>query len=208
MTGAAPYSEMKRKMEHIAPLGFAFTLTIFPKWLVFVLAVTAIVYGLFISKRVVKGTLRDAELEKGFSLGKAAYGIMVLILLIIFHQRMQVLAGAWAIMALGDGSASIFGTLWGGKKLPWNREKSWMGLFGFALIGTLACAALLIYTHSTGDVGVTIDAAFAAFTINRIIFVALIATLICAVVETLPQPIDDNIIIPALAALLLHFFTG
>ncbi|MCZ7586926.1 MAG: hypothetical protein M5R36_28250 [Deltaproteobacteria bacterium] len=139
---AVPYSEMKRKVEHIAPLGFAFTLTIFPKWLVFTLSVTSIVYGIFISKRVVKGTLRQGELDRGFSLGKAAYGIMILLLLILFHHRMHVVAGAWALLALGDGSASIFGTLYGGTKLPWNDEKSPAGLIGFVVVGTLACFLL------------------------------------------------------------------
>ncbi len=208
MTDVAPYSEMKRKMEHIAPFGFAFTLTIFPKWLVFILSIVAIIYGLFISKRVVKGTLRDSELQKGFSLGKAAYGIMVLILLLFFHHRMHVVAGAWALMALGDGSASIFGTLWGRNKLPWNKDKSWMGLLGFSLVGSLACAGMLLYTQYTGDVGSTIDVAFAAFSFDRIVLVALMTTLICAAFETLPLPVDDNISIPALAGILLSIFTG
>ncbi|MBZ0271115.1 hypothetical protein K8I61_03705 [bacterium] len=204
---ASPYSEMKRKAEHIAPLGFAFTLTIFPKWLVFTLSVTAIVYGVFLSKRVVTGTLRNKELARGFSVGKTAYGVMILMLLAIFHTRMHIVAGAWAILALGDGSASIFGTKIRSAKLPWNPEKSFAGLVGFVLVGTLACFGLLVYTQATGDVGVTIDAAFAAMSAGGIFLTALIATSICAAAETLPQPIDDNILVPGLAALLLHFLT-
>lgn len=203
----ASYSEMKRKVEHIAPLGFAFTLTIFPKWLVFTLSVTAIVYGIFVSKRVVKGTLREAELARGFSIGKAAYGIMILILLLLFHERMHVVAGAWAILALGDGSASIFGTRFGGEKLPWNRDKSWAGLAGFLGVGTLACFGLLAYTQSTGDVGTTIDAAFAAYSAGQLLMIAAIANGVCAVFETLRLPIDDNILVPGLAGALLHLLT-
>lgn len=202
MSGAS-YSEMKRKVEHIAPLGFAFTLTIFPKWLVFTLSVTAIVYGVFVSKRVVKGTLREAELARGYSIGKAAYGIMILLLLILFHHRMQVVAGAWAILALGDGSASIFGTKYGRTKLPWNPDKSWAGLFGFLGVGTVACFILLLYTQATGDVNVTIDGTFAAFSIGQLFLVAAVANGFCAVMETVKIPIDDNILVPGLAAAAL-----
>jgi dolichol kinase len=207
MNTPAPYSEMKRKAEHIAPLGFAFTLTIFPKWLVFALSITAIVYGVFISKRVVKGTLREAEQARGYSIGKTAYGIMVLILLVLFHTRMYVVAGAWAIMALGDGSASIFGTRWGRKKLPWNSEKSWAGLFGFLIVGTTACAFLLWYIQSTGDVGTTIDGVFAAFSAADLVGIAIAATVLCALAETLKIPLDDNILVPGLAGMLLFLIT-
>jgi dolichol kinase len=207
MSDAVPYSEMKRKVEHIAPVGFAFTLTIFPKWLVFALSISAIIYGMFVSKRVVKGTLREAELSRGFSIGKSAYGIMIFLLLILFNHRMHVVAGAWAILALGDGSASIFGSKFGSKKLAWNKDKSYAGLIAFIVVGTAACALLLLFTHATGDAGLTIDGVFAAYSTQKIILVAAATATICAVAETIRQPIDDNILVPGLAGLLLHILT-
>ncbi len=203
----AAYSEWKRKAEHILPLGFAFTLTIFPKWLVFTLSVIAIIYGVFVSKRVVKGTLREGEIERGFSLGKTAYGVMIFLLLFIFHNRMQVVAGAWALLALGDGSATIAGTYLGRRKLPWNAKKSWAGLLAFLVVGTLACALLLLYTQATGISGHTISADFAAFSAGRIWTVAYGTTIVCALAETIDQPLDDNILIPALSGLLLYCMT-
>ncbi len=208
MRDAATYSETKRKIEHIVPLGFAFTLTIFPKWLVFTLSVTAVVYGIFLSRLLVKGTWRDEEMRKGFSTGKAAYGIMVLILLLIFHKKMQIAAGAWAVMALGDGAASIIGIRYGKTKLPWNKDKSWMGMLAFTLAGFAACAGLLYYTQATGDASTTIGSAFALLSAKRLMAMALITSAVCAAVESLPLPVNDNISIPALAGLLLYLLGG
>lgn len=207
MSDLKPYSELKRKAEHIIPLGFAFTLTVFPKWLVFTLAITAILYGLFLSRRLVKGTLREAERTRGFSLGKTAYGVMILILLLIFHNNMQVVAGAWALLALGDGAATLFGTLMDSPRLPWNAAKSWAGLFGFLLIGVPACVGLLWYTQTTGQVGQTINAAFANFSFRQVAAIGLGVTIVCAVAESIDQPLDDNILIPALAGGLLFPLT-
>ena len=201
------YSEMKRKVEHIAPLAFAFTLTIFPKPIVFLLSILAIVYGLFLSKRVVKGTLREAEVARGFSIGKSAYGIMVLLLLILFHHRMYVVAGAWAIMALGDGSASIFGTKWGSKKLPWNKDKSWAGLIAFIVVGTIACTFFLWYIQATGVIGKTINAGFSADSFRELFRIGAITALICAIAETIRQPIDDNILVPGLAGAIIYILS-
>jgi uncharacterized protein (TIGR00297 family) len=66
----------------------------------------------------------------------------VLLLVIVFRGRyLPIAASIWAMMAFGDPAASIFGRLWGGPTLPWNRQKTWIGLaanwaFGFA--GSLA----------------------------------------------------------------------
>jgi dolichol kinase len=203
----AGYSEMKRKVEHITPLAFAFTLTIFPKGLIFVLAILSIIYGLFVSKRVVKGTLREHEITKGFSLGKAAYGIMIFLLLVMFNRRMYVVAGAWALLALGDGSASIFGSMYGTRKLPWNKDKSWAGLIAFLVVGTLACTFFLWYIQATGDVGRTMDNAFVNLDLGMLFTIGALTAFACAVAETIRQPIDDNILVPGLAAVLISLLS-
>jgi dolichol kinase len=201
------YSEMKRKAEHIAPLAFAFLLTIIPKGTVFLLSILSIIYGLFVSKRVVKGTLREHELSKGFSLGKAAYGIMIFLLLVLFNRRMYIVAGAWALLALGDGSASIFGTKYGTRKLPWNKDKSWAGLAAFVIVGALACTFFLWYIQATGVVGRTIDAGFADHGFGTLFKIGALTALICAAAESIRQPIDDNILVPGLAAVLINLLS-
>ncbi|MCB1152721.1 MAG: hypothetical protein H6684_08840 [Deltaproteobacteria bacterium] len=206
----APYSEVRRKIEHIAPLGFAFTLTIWPKWLVFTLAIIAALYGIFSVKLTKNPSVREAELARGYSVGKAAYGVMVLILLCLFHRHMEIVAGAWATLALGDGMASIFGRRFGDGKLPWNNVKSWAGFGAFVGIGSLACFGLLLYTQATGNATppgeITISPAFAAFSTARLAAAAFGAVLLAAVAESWPQRIDDNILVPAVSGLALAVF--
>jgi len=141
------YSEQRRKLEHVAPIAFAFLLKYLPIWLAVVLAVISVIYGVVGSRLLVKGTMRPDEQARGYSLGKIAYGAMVLLLILIFHarQNMWIVAGAWAIMAFGDAAANLAGVAWGKRKLPWNRDKSWAGSAAFVICGVLGCALLIAW---------------------------------------------------------------
>ena len=134
----------------MAPLGFVFSLTLFPLWLIFVLAILAVVYGLALSRHLSQRTFRPEERQRGYSMGKIAYAISVFFLLVFFHKRMHIVAGAWSIMALGDASATLIGMMWGRFLLPWNKNKSWAGLFAFFLAGTAGSFLLMWYTVATG----------------------------------------------------------
>ena len=63
----------------------------------------------------------------------------VLITLLAFPDRPECGFAVLAILAFGDGSATLFGTLCAGTRwhrpLPWNRAKSWAGLLAFLLVG-------------------------------------------------------------------------
>lgn len=182
------------------PLGFAFTLTIFPLWGVFALSILAIFYGVFLSGKISANTFRPEEKSRGYSTGKIMYGASVFILLVLFHRQMHVVAGAWAIMAVGDASATVFGKKLGGPKLPWNREKTVFGSLSFIIFGTVACFFLMWYTTRTGN-----DQEPAG--LLAIGLISFIAGLFGSVVESLRIPLDDNFTVPMTAGIVIYLMT-
>lgn len=82
---------------------------------------------------------------------------------------------AIAILTLGDGTARFVGKKWGTHAIPYNRVKK--------IEGTIA------------GIGV---ASFASFIFTSP-FDAVIVSLICMLIETVPLPINDNIVIPLTA---------
>ena len=87
--------------------------------------------------------------------------------------------GAIAIFALGDSTASLFGGMISRKPLPFNKGKTLEGsLFGFffAFLG-------------------------GAFFVSPVL--ALIAAAVAMAIESLPSPVNDNILIPLGAGLAL-----
>ena len=54
---------------------------------------------------------------------------MVLLLILVFGDTdLPLVAAVWAMMAFGDPAAAIAGRTVGGPALPWNRDKTWVGL--------------------------------------------------------------------------------
>ncbi|MBI4481508.1 MAG: DUF92 domain-containing protein [Acidobacteria bacterium] len=171
--------ETRRQLEHIAPVGFAFTLRYLTLPEAFLGCAFAVAYGLFISGR---STLRPDEARKGYSVGKLSYALGVLLLLLFFHSSLAVVAGVWGILALGDGLSTLVGRRFGRARLPWNREKSWAGSAAFFLAGTAAAAVLIAWT----DPIISWRAALA---------LAAATSLVCALIESLPFGLNDNILI-------------
>lgn len=104
-----------------------------------------------------------------------AFGI--LLTLLIFPVPTS--SAAIAIFAFGDSSASIFGKICGKRALPFNKGKTLEGL----VIGTF-------FSFLAG-----------IFFINP--FEAFVAAAVAMLVECLPLPISDNLVIPLTAAVTL-----
>ena len=72
--------------------------------------------------------------------GIVLYPISVLALIGLYRNHLHIAAAAWAIMALGDGMATVVGEALRGSALPWNRQKTWPGFISFAVeIGRASC---------------------------------------------------------------------
>jgi len=82
------------------------------------------------------------------------------------------------ILALGDGLATIAGTNYGRHRLPWNKNKTWEGTMGFA------CGAIC---------------AWLIMPIPETILIAVLA----AIIESLPLKVNDNIILPTVAVIVI-----
>ena len=114
---------------------------------------------------------------KGFVISPIFFAAGIIISLTLFPTPINY--ASIMVLTLGDGSASILGQLLGSRPLPFNKAKSLEGtIFGFisALIGSL------LFLNPIG---------------------AIIAAAAGMIAESLPSPIDDNILIPIASGLAL-----
>ncbi len=176
-------NEPLRKTLHIAFGLFAFSLKWLPWWAAAAVCVVAILGNwLFLHRVVGPGVARH---ERGFDEGIVLYPIAVLLLILVFRDRLVFAAIAWLLLAFGDGVATLAGKAMPIATLPWNRGKSWGGLLAFLAAGSgggLAVAYWMDY---------------------RAPFVVLLAALAAAVTESLDLGVDDNVTVPAAAAVAL-----
>jgi uncharacterized protein (TIGR00297 family) len=97
--------------------------------------------------------------------------------------------------------ASLVGQAAGGPRLPWNDRKSWIGFGSFVVFGTVAAAFLATWaSRSALDPG--------ALHWPRTVGVAFALALACALVESLPTTLDDNVTVPLAVALVLPLFAA
>lgn len=115
--------------------------------------------------------------------GIVLYPISVLALILFYGNSMHIVAATWAIMALGDGMASVCGETLRGPALPWNREKTWLGFCGFILAGTAGAFVLTHWTNPT-------------IPVERALLVSAATAVVGALVESVPIRLDDNLTVP------------
>lgn len=186
-------AELARKLVHMGVGLIAFALRYLGPFWGAVCAAVAVGFNLLLLPRIGGRKLwRQAEHEAGASLGILLYPLAVLLLILVFYQRLEVAAAAWGILAFGDGMASVVGMALGRRKLPWNPGKSWAGSLAYVLFGTAAAATLLIWTTPDHhyELGFTLAVCFAT-------------ALLAAALESLPQGLDDNLGVPLVAGLFL-----
>ncbi len=117
-----------------------------------------------------------------------AYAVVVLATLWLFPGREEIGMMTLAILAFGDGSATLLGLKFGERKLPWNGCKSWVGLWAFVAMGTLA-GALMFW----GEFRPGVDFRLA-------LGVSFLASLTAGLVESFPSLRNDNLRVGIAAA--------
>jgi uncharacterized protein (TIGR00297 family) len=191
------FSEGWRKSVHVLMGGFALLLRYLPWWAAVLLAAAAVVSNATWIPRLGGGALmRENEKESLLRSGVWLYSFSILMLLLIFPHHLEIVAGAWGILALGDGLATLAGKGIGGPPLPWNSRKTWVGSAVFFGGGTLGGAAFWWWVASSTR------AASPSF--RRILLISACAALGCAIVESLSLKLNDNLSVPFLAAGLLY----
>lgn len=110
-----------------------------------------------------------------------SYSFSVLAALAIAPLHPEYCLIVLAILAFGDGSATLGGKLIGGPRLLWNRDKTWAGLLSFWICGTLV--ATLAYWGEVRPQPPLLSA----------VAVAAIVTAAAALAESLPLKVNDNL---------------
>lgn len=175
-------------------LGFAFSLRYLSPFQALLCAFGACAFNLWCLPHAGNGRILRQSEKSPLRSGPFYYSFSVLILILIFFRSLHIVAAAWAVMALGDGTASLSGKLSQGFPIPWNPQKSILGSMRFVVFGTLGAVSLLLWTLRASPQ--------AQFSLAEVITVCLGVTICCAVIESLPWKLDDNFTVPLAAGVL------
>jgi len=144
-------SELPRKLVHVGMGAFALLLRWLTPWQAVFMAVAALILNSFFIHRITRGALlRPEERDSRFSRGVVLYPAILLLIFLIFRSRLELAAGIWALLAVGDGMAALSGLTLRGPALPWNSKKTWPGLAAFVVFGTATCAWVIRWTQRVG----------------------------------------------------------
>jgi uncharacterized protein (TIGR00297 family) len=189
------FSETPRQLLHMAMGAFALLLRVLTWWQAALCAVTALIFNAVVLPRLGGRRFhRPADDARGFPLGILLYPLAVLLLILVFPRRLDIAAAAWGILAAGDGMATLVGRGSRGGKLPWNADKSWGGTSAFVVAGGAAGVFLAWWTRPA-----IVPAPSLAF----VVCAPLAGAIVAALVETLHVRLDDNLSVPAAAALVI-----
>jgi uncharacterized protein (TIGR00297 family) len=189
------HSESRRQALHVTMASFALLLRVLAWWQAALCAVAAFLFNLFVLPRIGGAALnRPGDAARGYPLGILFYPLSVLLLILAFPRRLDIVAAAWAILAFGDGAATIVGTRMKSLPLPWNPEKTVAGSVAFVVAGAAAGVALCWWTRPAVSPLPTLWFALGA---------PVVAAVAAAGVESMRIRLDDNISVPIGAAIVL-----
>lgn len=185
--------ELLRKLVHVGSGFLALLLCVLSWKQALLLALGAFVFNLLVLPRIGGRSMhREHEKARGWAFGILVYPLSVGVLIVVFRDRLELAAAGWALMAFGDGMASVVGSLAGRHRLPWNPRKSWEGIAAFVVFGV--------------GIGLPIAALVAAGQ-SRILGSAwplavglVVAAVVTALAESVDSGVDDNIVVPLLGA--------
>jgi len=216
------HAEDARQWVHVGSGLFALLLRFLTPWQASGLAAFALAFNVIALPRIGGRRLyRPVDEARGFPLGILLYPLSVLLLTLIFPSHPDITAGAWGILAFGDGAATLVGrrvsrltgelaenaekkdlsavfarsaVKRGQGRLPWCPDKSVAGTIAFIVFGGLGGVALALWTRPAVEPMPSVSFTVAA---------TLAAAIVAAFVETIPVRLDDNISVPASAAAVL-----
>jgi uncharacterized protein (TIGR00297 family) len=194
MTG---HSERARQWVHIGSGGFALLLRVLTWPQAALLAIAALAFNAFALPHLGGDRLlRPVDRVRGFPIGILLYPLSVLLLILFFRSRLDLVAAAWGILAFGDGTATLVGQRGARvrRHLPWNAEKTLAGSLAFVIVGGAAGVVVVLWTRPS---------IAGAPAIQLEIVATLLAATVAALVESIPVRLDDNLSVPFAAALVL-----
>ncbi|MBK7450696.1 MAG: phosphatidate cytidylyltransferase [Anaerolineales bacterium] len=153
-------------------------------------------FGVLKDKASVEAMSRTGD-PKEILRGPLYYGIMFVVLTVVYWKDSPIGIIALMMMCGGDGIADIFGRRIPSPKLPWSKEKSVAGMVS-VFVGGFVMSALMLFIYVSAGV-------FAAPFTRYLLPIAAIA-LVGALVESLHYKDIDNISMTLASALLGHWF--
>jgi phytol kinase len=200
-------SRLSRKLIHIGtgPI-FVLCWLFFPdvpaaRWLAALVpfAITAqfalVGLGIMKDEASVKGMSRTGD-PREILRGPLYYGIMFVLLTVIFWKDSPVGMTALMIMCGGDGIADLVGQRFDSLKLPYSPEKTVAGSLGVLIGGWLFSAFVL---------AIYVGAGIFAKLFSTYLLPLTVIALVSAVIESLPFKDVDNITVTVTAAILGYF---
>ena len=184
-------TEVGRQLVHIAVGAVALTLRFLTWWQAAILATVAVAANALVLPRLARSIYRPGDRRSTLTSGIVIYPLSILALILAFPHRLDLVAVAWAILAAGDGSATLVGAHVGTAPLAWNPAKSWGGLLAFVVCGGAAGLGLTMWHHPDVDMTWSLAAP------------PILAAVIAGFVETAPIRLDDNFSVPVAAAAVL-----
>ena len=127
----------------------------------------------------------------------SGYALPILIMIFLFPRHLELGFALLAILAFGDGSATLFGLLLRGPRLPWNRAKSWSGLLAFLVVGTLM--ASWIYRGES----LNPERADPVVSFGTAVMLVSPAVIVAGFCESVNSRINDNIRVGVAGAVVL-----
>jgi dolichol kinase len=143
--------------------------------------------------------------RQGEGAGVAAvggYSLSVLLTVFLFPRHLELGLAVLAILAFGDGSATLAGLTFRGPRLWWNRAKSWSGFAGFIVVGSLMTS--WIYWGETHNP----EAADPAVSFGTALLLTSPAVVMAAFAESVRSRINDNIRVGVVSAVMLVLLHG
>lgn len=186
-------AECRRRLLHMFPGLFPFLLWVIPHtdpWgpiLVSVLWILTILIG---SSALLRFRAFARESEDNGRDSVIGYALPVLGTLCLCRGCEEVGVMTLAVLAFGDGSATLGGLLIGGSRLPWNMRKTWAGLISFWIVGGVF-ATVMYWGEARPVVSWTTALVIAGPTV-----------LLAGAAETLPVRINDNWRVGVLTAVM------
>lgn len=186
-------TEFRRRLFHmlpaLLPIGLPFTPhnDVWETWLIASacsLAIIALIMAVFLAPLVVRPH------EEQWMAAVFGYIVPMLSVLLLFPGRAELALMTLQIVALGDGSAVLAGKMVGGKTLPWNHRKTFSGLLGFIVIGSLAATCSYL-----GE-------AHPPVTLETALLICGVAATCAGIVESLPLKSNDNFRVGMTAAIV------
>lgn len=185
--------EVRRQLVHILVGGMALLLRWLTWWQSALVAIAAVLFNLFLLPKIATGVFRPGDLDAPLKSGIVIYPLAVLALVLAFPARPDIAAAAWGVLAAGDGFATLVGAHVRTPPLPWNRAKSAGGLIAFIMFGALGAIGLAMWA----------DADRHALPRWWLVAAPALAAIVAGFIETAPIRLNDNISVPAAAALVL-----